>query len=46
MLGAAFFVGLWAEAIGPQAALGSLGAALVVMILAFIAFAPRLRRMK
>ena len=46
MLGAAFFVGLWAEAVGPQAALGSLGAALVVMILAFIAFAPRLRRMK
>ena len=45
MLGAAFFVGLLAEAIGPRTALGSLGAVLVLMIIAFIAFAPRLRRM-
>ncbi len=45
MLGAAFFVGLLAELVGIQAALGSLGAALMVMILAFIALSPTLRRM-
>ena len=45
MLGAAFFVGLLAELIGVRAALGSLGAALVVMILGFIALSPTLRRM-
>lgn len=45
MLGAAFFVGLLAEVIGVRSALASLGAALVVMILAFMAFSPTLRRM-
>ena len=45
MLGAAFFVGLFAEVVGVRAALGSLGAVLVVMIAAFLAFSPTLRRM-
>ena len=45
MLGAAFFVGLLAEAIGVRMALGGLGAVLVVMIAAFLAFSPTLRRM-
>ena len=45
MLGAAFFVGLLAEVVGVRSALGSLGAALVVMILGFIALSPTLRRM-
>ena len=45
MLGAAFFVGLLAELTGVQVALGSLGAVLVVMVLAFLAFSPTLRRM-
>ena len=45
MLGAAFFVGLLAEVIGVRSALASLGAALVVMILGFVAFSPTLRRM-
>ena len=45
MLGAAFFVGLLAEVIGIRSALASLGAALVVMILGFMALSPTLRRM-
>ena len=45
MLGAAFFVGLFAEVVGVRAALGILGAVLVVMIAAFLAFSPTLRRM-
>ena len=45
MLGAAFFVGLLAEAIGVRQALASLGAALMVAIVAFFVFMPRLRQM-
>ncbi|MYE32397.1 MAG: MFS transporter [Chloroflexi bacterium] len=45
MLGAAFFVGLFAEVVGVRPALGILGAVLVVMIAAFLAFSPTLRRM-
>jgi MFS family permease len=45
MLGAAFFVGLLAEFVGVQSALGGLGAALVVMVLGYLALSPTLRRM-
>ncbi|MXW24275.1 MAG: MFS transporter [Chloroflexi bacterium] len=45
MLGAAFFVGLFAEVVGVRPALGILGAVLVVMNAAFLAFSPTFRRM-
>ena len=45
MLGAAYFVGLLAEAIGVRPALASLGVALMVSIALFFVFMPRLRKM-
>ena len=40
-----FFVGLLAQAVGPQIALGSLAAALVVTMALVTAFVPRMRNL-
>ena len=40
-----FVVGLYAEAAGPQFAIGSLGVAMVVVSIAFLVLVPRLRRL-
>ncbi|MDA1004782.1 MAG: MFS transporter, partial [Chloroflexi bacterium] len=40
-----FVVGLFAEVVGPQVAIGSLGIALVIVTVSFLVVVPRLRRL-
>ncbi|MEX2229959.1 MAG: MFS transporter [Dehalococcoidia bacterium] len=41
-----FLVGLFAELVGPQVAIGSLGVTLVIVAIAFLVLVPRLRRLE
>jgi MFS family permease len=41
-----FLVGLFAELVGPQVAIGSLGVTLVVVAIVFLVLVPRLRRLE